>query len=48
MASRRSFILRIELLTTEIKEGKSFLEPVYLTTEKLRARGIGLEDRSEN
>ncbi len=31
----------IELLTTEIKDGKSFLEPVYPTTEKLKARGLG-------
>jgi len=31
----------IGVLTTEIKEGKSFLEPVYPTTEKLKARGLG-------
>jgi ATP-dependent DNA helicase RecG len=31
----------IELLTTEIREGKSFLEPVYPTTEKLKAKGLG-------
>jgi ATP-dependent DNA helicase RecG len=31
----------IELLTAEIKEGKSFLEPVYPTTEKLKSRGLG-------
>jgi len=31
----------IELWTPENKEGKSFLEPVYPTTEKLRARGLG-------
>lgn len=31
----------MELLTEEIKEGKSFLEPVYPTTEKLRERGLG-------
>lgn len=31
----------IELLTAEIVEGKSFLEPVYPTTEKLKSRGLG-------
>jgi len=31
----------IELLTTEIEGGKSFLEPVYPTTEKLKTRGLG-------
>jgi ATP-dependent DNA helicase RecG len=31
----------IELLTAEIKDGKSFLEPVYPTTEKLKAKGLG-------
>ncbi len=31
----------IELLTTEMEGGKSFLEPVYPTTEKLKARGLG-------
>lgn len=31
----------IEILTQEIKDGKSFLEPVYPTTEKLKARGVG-------
>jgi ATP-dependent DNA helicase RecG len=31
----------IELLTEEKKEGKNLLEPVYPTTEKLRARGLG-------
>ena len=31
----------IELLRTEIEGGKSFLEPVYPTTEKLKARGLG-------
>lgn len=31
----------IELLTAEIREGKSFLEPVYPTTEKLKAKGLG-------
>ena len=31
----------IELLTTAIEGGKSFLEPVYPTTEKLKARGLG-------
>ena len=31
----------IELLKAEIEEGKSFLEPVYPTTEKLKARGLG-------
>jgi ATP-dependent DNA helicase RecG len=30
----------IELLTSEIQNGKSFLEPVYPTTEKLKARGL--------
>lgn len=31
----------MEILTSEIREGKSFLEPVYPTTEKLRSRGLG-------
>jgi ATP-dependent DNA helicase RecG len=31
----------IELLTQEKQEGKSFLDPVYPTTEKLKARGLG-------
>ena len=31
----------MELWTPEKKEGKSFLEPVYPTTEKLKARGLG-------
>lgn len=31
----------IELWTPEKKEGKSFLEPVYPATEKLKARGLG-------
>ncbi len=31
----------IEPWTPEKKEGKSFLEPVYPTTEKLKARGFG-------
>ncbi len=31
----------IELLTQEKQEGKSVLEPVYSTTEKLKARGLG-------
>lgn len=31
----------IELLTSEIQAGKSFLEPVYPTTEKLKTRGLG-------
>ena len=31
----------MEILTTEISEGKNFLEPVYPTTEKLKARGLG-------
>ena len=31
----------IELLTREKQEGKSFLEPVYPTTEKLKAKGMG-------
>lgn len=31
----------IEIATTEKKEGKGFLEPVYPTTEKLRSRGLG-------
>jgi ATP-dependent DNA helicase RecG len=30
-----------EILTSEKKEGKSFLEPVYPTTEKLKSRGLG-------
>lgn len=31
----------IEILTQEKQDGKSFLEPVYPTTEKLKARGLG-------
>ncbi len=31
----------IEAWTQETKEGKSFLEPVYSTTEKLKVRGLG-------
>lgn len=31
----------MEILTAEKKEGKDFLEPVYPTTEKLKARGLG-------
>lgn len=31
----------IELLTHDKKEGRSFLEPVYPTTEKLKAKGLG-------
>lgn len=31
----------IELLTREKQDGKSFLEPVYPTTEKLKAKGLG-------
>jgi ATP-dependent DNA helicase RecG len=31
----------IEELTRDKQEGKSFLEPVYPTTEKLKARGLG-------
>lgn len=31
----------IELRSTEKQEGKIFLEPVYPSTEKLRARGLG-------
>ena len=31
----------MEILTTEISEGKNFFEPVYPTTEKLKARGLG-------
>jgi len=31
----------IELLTNEKKDGKSFLEPVYPSTEKLKAKGLG-------
>jgi len=31
----------IELWSPDKKEGKSFLEPVYPTTEKLKARGLG-------
>lgn len=31
----------IELLTTDKKDGKSFLEPVYPSTEKLKAKGLG-------
>jgi ATP-dependent DNA helicase RecG len=31
----------MELLTTEKKDGKSFLEPIYPTTEKLRSKAFG-------
>jgi ATP-dependent DNA helicase RecG len=31
----------MELLTTEKKRGKSFLEPIYPTTEKLRSKALG-------
>jgi len=31
----------IEILTEEKKEGKGFLEPVYNTTEKLKAKALG-------
>ena len=31
----------IEILTKEKQDGKSFLEPVYPATEKLKARGLG-------
>jgi len=31
----------IELLTQEKREGKGFLEPIYPTTEKLKAKGLG-------
>jgi ATP-dependent DNA helicase RecG len=31
----------IEILTQEKKDGKSFLEPVYPATEKLKTRGLG-------
>lgn len=31
----------MEILTQEKQEGKSFLEPIYPTTEKLRSRGLG-------
>ena len=31
----------IEPLTVDKKDGKSFLEPVYPTTEKLKAKGLG-------
>lgn len=31
----------MEILTQEKKEGKSFLEPVYPTTEKLKSKGLG-------
>ncbi len=31
----------MELLTSEMEKGKSFLEPVYPTTEKLKTRGLG-------
>jgi ATP-dependent DNA helicase RecG len=31
----------IEVLTKEKQDGKSFLEPVYPTTEKLKVRGLG-------
>lgn len=31
----------IEVLTSNLQSGKSFLEPVYSTTEKLKARGLG-------
>ncbi len=30
----------MELFTPELKNGKSFLEPVYSTTEKLKAKGL--------
>lgn len=31
----------MEKLTEEKKQGKAFLEPIYSTTEKLKARGLG-------
>jgi len=31
----------MELLTDEIAEGKNYLEPVYPSTEKLKAKGLG-------
>jgi ATP-dependent DNA helicase RecG len=31
----------MELLTTEKRDGKSFLEPIYPTTEKLRSKALG-------
>ena len=31
----------MELLTSEKKDGKSFLEPIYPTTEKLRSKALG-------
>jgi ATP-dependent DNA helicase RecG len=31
----------MEIVTTEKAEGKSFLEPIYPTTEKLRSKGLG-------
>ena len=31
----------MEMLTTEKKDGKSFLEPIYPTTEKLRSKALG-------
>lgn len=31
----------VELFTPEKQDGKSFLEPVYPTTEKLKAKGLG-------
>jgi ATP-dependent DNA helicase RecG len=31
----------MELLTDEKKEGKSFLDPIYPTTEKLKSKGLG-------
>jgi ATP-dependent DNA helicase RecG len=31
----------MELLTEEASEGKNYLEPVYPTTEKLKAKGLG-------
>jgi len=31
----------MELFTTEKKDGKSFLEPIYPTTEKLRSKALG-------
>jgi ATP-dependent DNA helicase RecG len=31
----------IEALTSEIKDGKSFLEPVYPSTETLKSKGLG-------
>ncbi|MBS1632954.1 MAG: ATP-dependent DNA helicase RecG, partial [Bacteroidetes bacterium] len=31
----------IELLTEAVQEGKNYLEPIYSTTEKLKANGLG-------